>query len=132
MKDNVYEGSALKHNMTNSDIIDNYSKYTMTMSIFIPLKTNQTKFASAIETTLSRRIKFCILFSLQIPSILCYLFLLFHLLYKRSMRRSLNNHVFILILFIGLITVLIDLSMILDYLRRRIVIPSSLFFINQF
>lgn len=78
-----------------------------------------------METNLNRQIKFSILLSIQIPSIICYLFLLYHLLFKRSMRRSLNNHVFILICFIGLITILIDLSMILDYLHRGIVQLSS-------
>jgi heme/copper-type cytochrome/quinol oxidase subunit 4 len=88
------------------------------MQRFIRLEINQTEFILPMETNLSRQIKFIILLSIQIPSIICYLFLLYHLLFKRSMRRSLNNHVFILICFIGLITILIDLSMILDYLRR--------------
>ncbi len=38
-----------------------------------------------------------------VPSIICSLFVLYHLLFDRALRRSLNNHVIILVLIIGFI-----------------------------
>ena len=38
-----------------------------------------------------------------IPSIICSFFVLYHFLFDRNLRRALNNHVFVVIIIIGLI-----------------------------
>ncbi|CAF4372758.1 unnamed protein product [Rotaria sp. Silwood2] len=78
-----------------------------------------------METIESRRIKFGVLLSLQIPSIACYLGLIYHITSNRVTLRALHNHAPLVLLFVGLITVIVDLSMILNFLRTGIVNPST-------
>lgn len=74
-----------------------------------------------MESELSRRIKFGVLVSLQIPSLACYCGLLHHYLGDRQSRAALQNHAPLALLIVGLLTVLVDLSLILDYLRMGVV-----------
>jgi hypothetical protein len=76
------------------------------------------------ETELSRSIKFWILLLFQIPSILCSIFVLYHMCALPTYRRTLANHVVISILIISLLSVTIDLSITLNYLRVGIVHPQ--------
>jgi hypothetical protein len=102
-----YQGNI---NCTRSSIKSTSLSFFFIKNIFTDTMYLNTRSTSKTNRTdLTLRIKFGILLSLQIPSVLCYLFLLFHLLFKRSMRRSLNNHVFIVLLFIGLIWNFLDL-----------------------
>lgn len=59
-----------------------------------------------------------------VPSILCSLFVLYHYLFDRTQRNALNNHVFLVIIIIGLIyqTVLLPCILFqyrLDYIWVR-------------
>lgn len=78
-----------------------------------------------VETSLSRSIKFWILLSFQIPSILCSIFILYNNLCFRVYRRSIPNHVITLMLIVGLFSVTIDLSLTMNYLREGIVKPQT-------
>ncbi|CAF3832241.1 unnamed protein product [Rotaria sordida] len=80
------------------------------------------------ETSLSRLIKFWILLIFQIPSILCSIFVLHHMFTSKTYRRTLANHVIIAMLIISLLSVTIDLSLTLNYLREGIVNPQSVSF----
>lgn len=81
-----------------------------------------------MESIESRKIKFIILLSLQVPSILCYGALIYHIVCNRVARQALYNHAPLVLLFVGLITVVIDLSMILDFLRTGLVSSSTDFY----
>ncbi|CAF3422498.1 unnamed protein product [Rotaria sp. Silwood1] len=50
----------------------------------------------------------------QIPSIICTLYLLYYLLFKRRLRRQLHNHVVIVLLFLCFIILVVDNSLYLD------------------
>lgn len=76
-------------------------------------------------TSETRHIVFVILISLQIPSIFCYIGLIYYNVSNRSILRSLHSHTPLVLLVVGLITVLVDLSMILQFLRTGINSPST-------
>ncbi|CAF4344372.1 unnamed protein product [Rotaria magnacalcarata] len=78
-----------------------------------------------METVESRLIKFGIFMTLQPPSIICYLASIHYILYNRSTRQALHNHGPLILLFIGLFTVIFDLSMILNFLRAGVVTPIN-------
>ncbi|CAF2066726.1 unnamed protein product [Rotaria magnacalcarata] len=74
-----------------------------------------------METDTTRRIKFNVLMLLQPPSIMCYLGLIHHILSNRLTRQAFHNNGPLILLFIGLITVAGDLSMVLNFIRSDIV-----------
>jgi hypothetical protein len=80
------------------------------------------------ETLLSRSIKFWILLVFQIPSILCSIFILYHMFVLPTYRRTLANHVITIMLIVSLLSVTIDLSLTLNYLREGFVNPPSISF----
>ena len=51
----------------------------------------------------SRGVRFWSQLVILIPSIFCSFFVLYHFLFDRNLRRALNNHVFVVIILIGLI-----------------------------
>ena len=57
----------------------------------------------------------------QLMSIPCYLFMLYHLLASKTARKALFNHAIVLILTFNLMSLTIDLSMTMDFMRRGIV-----------
>ncbi|UJR22124.1 hypothetical protein I4U23_025188 [Adineta vaga] len=58
-----------------------------------------------------------ILFGPLIPSVLCSIFVLYHFLKTRALRKALNNHVLILLVFCGLIEEITDLSWQIHFYR---------------
>ena len=64
-----------------------------------------------------REAQFWILLIIEIPSLACTLFLLYHLLRDRRLRRALNNHVIIILLVLTLVIVLIDNPLYIDVNR---------------
>jgi hypothetical protein len=62
-------------------------------------------------------VRFWLLLIPNILSILCSIFVLYHLLFIRTLRQALNNHVIIVLLLIGLIDELITVPFILYYYR---------------
>ncbi len=77
------------------------------------------------ETDLSRQIKFDILLPILIPSIVCSFFLLYHLIFNRTNRQALHNHVMVALLMTGLIVDLVDIPMVLNYLRTDLFTAST-------
>jgi hypothetical protein len=63
------------------------------------------------------KIEFSLFFIGQLLSIPCYLFVIYHILARKSTRRALHNHVIILMLFFNFIDLTIDLSMTMSYSR---------------
>ena len=58
---------------------------------------------SPFSSVVSDRVKFWLFTIVFIPSITCSIFTLYHFLFDRHLRQTLNNHVIILVLLIGLI-----------------------------
>ncbi|CAM2713778.1 unnamed protein product [Rotaria socialis] len=78
-----------------------------------------------METVETRRMKFGIFMTLQPPSIICYLASIHYILTHRGTRQALHHHGPLVLLFVGLFTVIFDLSMILDFLRTGFVTPRN-------
>ncbi|CAF1183361.1 unnamed protein product [Adineta ricciae] len=62
-------------------------------------------------------IQFWLFLVFVIPSILCSIFTIYHLLMNRTLRNALNNHVVIIILILSLIFDLTDVVWLIDYFR---------------
>ena len=73
---------------------------------------------STSETRLSRSIKFGIFLTFQVPSILCSIFVLYHMFALPAYRQALANHVIIALLIVSFLSTSIDLSITLHYLRE--------------
>ncbi|CAF1335430.1 unnamed protein product, partial [Adineta ricciae] len=72
--------------------------------------------AESDEEILLKRIKFGLFLSFQIPSIICHLFLIYHLIHDRLLRVALRNHVILVLLILNFLLITIDLSIVLDFL----------------
>lgn len=79
------------------------------MTGFLPLSDNVPYFWPKVEFSL-----FLIGQSLSIP---CYLFVIYHILFDRTARQSLQNHTLLILLFYNFISVAVDLSLSQDYNR---------------
>jgi hypothetical protein len=77
------------------------------------------------EINLPRSVRFWLLLLLDIPSIICSIFLLFNLLNDKILRLQLANHVMIILLIIGLILQLVDIPFHLSFLHFGVVYPST-------
>lgn len=62
----------------------------------------------------SAQIQFWTYLILEIPSIICTIYVLYHLIFDRHLRRQIHNHVIIVLLFLCLIILIIDNSLYLD------------------
>ncbi|CAF4033460.1 unnamed protein product [Adineta steineri] len=85
---------------------------------------NDTSSGTILETALSATARFWVLLIFEIPSMICCLFLLYHLCFDRTLRNTLNNHVFILILINVLLSEIIDIPNYLTFLRLNYVWPQ--------
>ena len=79
--------------------------------------TRDVQFYSGSEFDLSISVRFWLYLVPNVLSILCSLFVLYYLLFDRTFRKALNNHVFIVLLFVGLGFELIDIPLTLHYYR---------------
>ncbi|CAF1091513.1 unnamed protein product [Adineta steineri] len=78
------------------------------------------------EISIPRPVRFWFLLLLDVPSIICAFFVLYHLLMDRSLRQQLNNHTIIILLVLGLTIQLIDIPLNLSFISHMgIVEPSS-------
>jgi hypothetical protein len=68
---------------------------------------------------------FCLYLLFEVPSIICSIFVLSHLLFNRELRRALCNHVIILLIIINLIVQLTNIPWILNYYRLFSVRPAT-------
>lgn len=69
---------------------------------------------------------FWVLIVFIIPAIICSIFLLYNFLFDRKLRTSLNNHVIVALLTVGIIYLLIDMPQYLNFIRIGYVWPSAL------
>ncbi|CAF0774382.1 unnamed protein product [Rotaria sordida] len=77
----------------------------------------EEEFYSGSDLALSISARFWLYLVPNVLSILCSFFVLYYLLFDRTRRQALNNHVFIVLLFIGLLFELIDIPLTLHYYR---------------
>ena len=63
-------------------------------------------------------VRFGILLSFYIPSLVCSLFVLYHLIFDQILLKALHNHVIILLLLVNFLIQLTSLSWTIDYYRR--------------
>lgn len=81
-----------------------------------------------LYTLIPNSIRFALLLIFEIPSIICYIFVIGFILSKKTLRLAPNNYVMLIILFISFIIVLLCIPEELNYYRRHsILIPSSTF-----
>ncbi|CAF1249071.1 unnamed protein product [Adineta ricciae] len=80
---------------------------------------------STNEISLSRTARFWLLLLSEVPSLICSIFIIFHLLIDRQERRSLNNHPIILMNITGLFLKCTDVPFYLDFIRNGKVSPST-------
>ena len=73
----------------------------------------------------SNQIKYIVMQICYIPSIICSIFTLYHLLFNRHLRSTLHNHVPIALLIISTLDSLFNHPFTLIYLRMNRVIPST-------
>ncbi|CAF3348551.1 unnamed protein product [Rotaria socialis] len=86
--------------------------------------TDGTSFQSS-EISLPRVVRFWILILLDVPSVACTFFLLFHLIVNRALRREINNHTITILLIFGLPSQLIDITLYLTFITHGgIVTPT--------
>ncbi|CAF3429255.1 unnamed protein product [Rotaria socialis] len=89
--------------------------------------TNQVNSSDAISSSDSTDIaiprsgRFWLVLIFEIPSVICSIFILYHFLVCRSLRRALYNHVFIAIVLINLIVELIDIPWTLKFYQSNTV-----------
>lgn len=79
------------------------------------------------EFSLSPSARFWLIIIFEIPSLACSFILLYHLIIDRTLRKSLNNHVIIALLIVGLFSQLIDNPSYLNYIRIGYVWPQTSF-----
>ncbi|CAF4263913.1 unnamed protein product, partial [Adineta steineri] len=79
------------------------------------------------------RINYSILQIGQVLSLPVYLFVFFHILTNKVQRKSLHNHVILVLLLFNFLQILFDVSLLLIWLHRGIVkpaIPATCYFWN--
>jgi hypothetical protein len=79
--------------------------------------TVEADYYSGSDFVLSISARFWLYLIPNVLSIGCSFFVLYHLLFDRTLRQALNNHVFMVLLVIGLVFELIDIPLTLHYYR---------------
>ncbi|CAM2724273.1 unnamed protein product [Rotaria socialis] len=79
----------------------------------------------ALDSPLSKRIKFWLIIICETSSIPCYLFVIYQYLYQKELRKAIQNHALMVKLCINFVILTIDLSMHLSFLRLGYVLPST-------
>jgi hypothetical protein len=74
---------------------------------------------------ISHVVRFWLYLLFEVPSIICSIFVLGHLLFHRALRHAIYNHIIILLLFLNLIVQLTDIPWILNYNRLDRVSPAT-------
>ncbi|CAF3864813.1 unnamed protein product [Rotaria sp. Silwood1] len=77
------------------------------------------------EISLSSAARFWVILIFEIPSIICSLVLLYYFCFDRTLRQCLNNHVFTILLIVGLFSQTIDIPNILTFFRLGHVWPQT-------
>ena len=90
----------------------------------IPVESNETWTDSYPEFSLPASVRSWLILIIEIPSLVCSIILLYYLIFNQAIRKSMNNHVIIALLIIGLFSQLIDNPFYLNYLRLGYVWPQ--------
>ena len=77
------------------------------------------------EDSLGRLIKFVILITLTPFALICNLILVYYLIMDRTLRRTIHNHGILALLLTTLLTNLVEVPRIINYLQIGIVIPQN-------
>ncbi|CAF1224382.1 unnamed protein product [Adineta ricciae] len=77
-----------------------------------------------LEISLSRSARFWIILFLDVPSVICSLCLIIHIIIDRTQRHALYNHTIFLILIVNLPVQLLDTGLYLSVIRNGLVQPS--------
>ncbi|CAF2506696.1 unnamed protein product [Rotaria sp. Silwood2] len=86
---------------------------------------NDTNVFQNSEISWPRSLRFWVLLIFDIPSIICSFFVLYYLIFDRTLRHALHNHTIVVLLILALIFQLTDIPWYLDFIRRSIVWPQT-------
>jgi hypothetical protein len=75
--------------------------------------------------TIALPVRFCLMLIVEIPSLFCTLFLLYHLIFGRPLRLALKNHVTIVVLILTLLYELINIPANWNHYRTTKIWPPS-------
>lgn len=78
-----------------------------------------------VEITLPRSIRFWLLLLMDMPSLICSIFVLYHILTKKELRSALYNHVIIALLMCVMTSQLLDIPIYLTFIRLNQVWPKN-------
>ncbi len=79
--------------------------------------TSDSQLNNSFEMSISATVRFWLFVIPNSLSILCYFFVLYHILFDRTLRQALHNHVIIILLFAGLIYELTTVPFMLHFCR---------------
>ena len=94
-------------------------------SLVIGKEDNDTSSDTIPEMVLSSTVRFWILLIFEIPSLIFCVFGLYYFCFDQTLRKALNNHVFIVILINVFLCEIIDIPNYLTFLRLNYVWPQS-------
>ncbi len=80
---------------------------------------------NTVDIGISQLVQFWLYLFLEIPSVICSIFVLYHLLFNRILRTALHNHIIIILLGINLIIELTNIPWILHYYRLGHVVQAT-------
>ncbi|UJR16850.1 hypothetical protein I4U23_003749 [Adineta vaga] len=86
---------------------------------------DSTESAIIYETPWTRNIKFSLFVALESPALICNSLLIFYLITDRTLRHTLHYHAILILLFVTLLTNLIEVPRIIHYLHVGIVSPQT-------
>jgi hypothetical protein len=88
-------------------------------------KDNLTESTIFYETQQTRRIKFGLFVALEPPALICNFILIYYLIIDRTLRHTIRYHAILALLIVTLLTNLVELPRITNYLHIGIVIPQT-------
>jgi hypothetical protein len=86
---------------------------------------NSTESSISYETQQTRFIKFVLFVALEPPALICNCILVYYLIVDRALRHTIHYHAILALLIVILLTNLVEVPRITNYLRIGIVIPQT-------
>lgn len=75
-----------------------------------------------------KSVKFYILLSFEIPSLVCYLFVIFYILTQKKLRSAPSNYALLILLFPGFLLAAIDIPLVLNFYQQDKVLFENFIF----
>ena len=97
---------SLKESLFYKRIIENSTTYD-----------DDDTLSASSEVSIPRPIRFWLLLLMDIPAVTCTFFLLYHLFFNKNLRKSLHNHVIIVLLILALSSHLVDIPSYITFLH---------------